>query len=282
MIAQIVYRGGSISTNLATSNENKNSNIIFSDIAKTLLARDYKGLCNFGSNTVFEIYKIIDGENMSEIKIIGKMDNKEDNSFESANRVYDETGIAPTINTCGGGGLQPKVIDTFCIGGIGDKNSNGGKQYYQQDRVYTMGECAMCHPSQIPEGSYKYLETIKVKQNTLKGYSECELGGVVDLNYTKSKTRRGRVQGKGQISPTLATENIPSVIEPWIWKINGETYLIRIRRLTPRECWRLMDFEDTDFDKAEKCVSASQLYKQAGNSIVVSCLSAIFNQLLDQ
>lgn len=54
---------------------------------------------------------------------------------------------------------------------------------------------------------------------------------------------------------------------------------IRIRNLTPRECWRLMDFADADFDKASAVASCSQLYKQAGNSIVVNCLVAIFGQM---
>lgn len=52
-----------------------------------------------------------------------------------------------------------------------------------------------------------------------------------------------------------------------------------IRKLTPRECWRLMNFSDKDFEKAEKVNSNSQLYKQAGNSIVVACLCALFSQL---
>ena len=52
-----------------------------------------------------------------------------------------------------------------------------------------------------------------------------------------------------------------------------------IRKLTPRECWRLMDFTDEQFDKAQEVNSNSQLYKQAGNSIVVSCLEAIFSQM---
>lgn len=54
----------------------------------------------------------------------------------------------------------------------------------------------------------------------------------------------------------------------------------RIRKLTPRECWRLMDFLDEDFEKAEKVNSNTQLYKQAGNSIVVAVLEAIFRQML--
>ena len=53
----------------------------------------------------------------------------------------------------------------------------------------------------------------------------------------------------------------------------------RIRKLTPKECWRLMGFTDKDHDKASKYVSASSLYKQAGNSICTCCLVAIFNAL---
>ena len=52
-----------------------------------------------------------------------------------------------------------------------------------------------------------------------------------------------------------------------------------VRMLTPREYWRLMDFDDTDFDKAQSVVSNSKLYKQAGNSIVVSVLYYIFKEL---
>ena len=56
---------------------------------------------------------------------------------------------------------------------------------------------------------------------------------------------------------------------------------LRIRRLTPKECWRLMDFDDADFDKASAVNSDTQLYKQAGNSIVVNVLTAIFGQMFD-
>lgn len=64
--------------------------------------------------------------------VIGEMDNS-DGTFESANRVYDSKAIAPTIPTCGGGGIQPKVIKKVSvIGGIGDM---WGEQYRQQYRV---------------------------------------------------------------------------------------------------------------------------------------------------
>ena len=56
---------------------------------------------------------------------------------------------------------------------------------------------------------------------------------------------------------------------------------LRIRKLTPKECWRLMGFSDTDFDKAKSTGNSNtQLYKQAGNSIVVNVLEAILRNLL--
>lgn len=61
---------------------------------------------------------------------------------------------------------------------------------------------------------------------------------------------------------------------------SGETEY-RIRKLTPRECWRLMDFKDEDFNKAAEVNSNTQLYKQAGNSIVCNVLVAILGQLFE-
>lgn len=83
---------------------------------------------------------------------------------------------------------------------------------------------------------------------------------------------------EGNVCPTLTTENIPSVLEDWLWEIQGEIYCIRIRKLTPRECWRLMDFTDEDFEKAQSVNSNTQLYKQAGNSIVKNILCEVFKQ----
>lgn len=70
------------------------------------------------------------------------------------------------------------------------------------------------------------------------------------------------------------------MLEEWTWEIDGEIYSIRIRKLTPRECWRLMGFSDEDFDRAEKTNSNTQLYKQAGNSICVPVIEAIIGQML--
>ena len=56
---------------------------------------------------------------------------------------------------------------------------------------------------------------------------------------------------------------------------------IRIRKLTPKECWRLMGFSDEDFTNAERVNSNTQLYKEAGNSICVNCLEMIFGQMFE-
>lgn len=67
------------------------------------------------------------------------------------------------------------------------------------------------------------------------------------------------------------------VLETGVCKIDSQ---YRIRKLTPMECWRLMDFSDEDFHKAESVNSNTQLYKQAGNSIVRNVLVAIFGQMI--
>ena len=63
--------------------------------------------------------------------------------------------------------------------------------------------------------------------------------------------------------------------------MTGTEKEMRIRKLTPRECWKLMGFTEEDFAKAEAVNSNTQLYKQAGNSIVVQVLEAIFKEMYD-
>lgn len=120
-----------------------------------------------------------------------------------------------------------------------------------------------------------------VRQATKTGYVLCKAGGVADLNYPTSQTRRGRVINMGEVSPTLTCENAPSRLEDFHYMIDGEEYQVRIRKLTPKECWRLMGFSDEDFSKAEAVNSNTQLYKQAGNSIVKDVLMAIFSQMIE-
>lgn len=118
---------------------------------------------------------------------------------------------------------------------------------------------------------YKQPKQILIPQATKKGYIEMDLPGVCDLSYPDSKTRRDRVQEGGKVSPTLtaASQDI-CYIEP--------SY--RIRKLTPRECFRLMGMRDDDIDKIQAAgISNTQQYKMAGNSIVVDVLEVIFKNL---
>lgn len=91
----------------------------------------------------------------------------------------------------------------------------------------------------------------------------------------KGQDQIRRVYDTDGVSPTLSTmqggNRQPKVM------LEETT---RIRKLTPKECWRLMGFDDRDIEKAEKVNSSTQLYKQAGNSIVVNVLEAILGELL--
>ena len=401
-----------------------------------------------------------------EVKIIGQMDNTVDHTFESANRIYDKNGLSPTINTCGGGGLQPKVIDKpkqlgFMDNGTGKHQSNtvydekgicpnittiegGGtqqikiatadairmvrteegkklrKQYENHEIQHGFNEfrepgfrkdgcsntltsvqkdnmvcVAMrgrnpknpsdrtpgvhteqrlevnqngtsntltsvqkdnlvleevsinedknipCKLNKMPTGvlsnmdmarvcdirtptsstiTARYhkgigahkdnmvMDVVRINQATKQGYIECEVGGVADLSYPDSKTRGGRVQDRGNVCPTLTAQNqdickigqissdrsqygtvisddgLSSTLQAGTHGYANDCIATqyRIRKLTPRECWRLMDFKDSDFEKAQEVNSNTQLYKQAGNSIVKNVLVAIFGQMIDE
>lgn len=106
-----------------------------------------------------------------------------------------------------------------------------------------------------------------IKTANKKGFDMATDGDGIDLAYPDSKTRRGRV-GHG-VAKTIPTGDSQGTLDG-----------CRIRKLTPRECWRLMGFSDEDFDKAEAIgTSNTQLYKQAGNSIVVNVLAGILGNL---
>ncbi|AFQ14633.1 DNA cytosine methyltransferase [Bacillus thuringiensis] len=108
---------------------------------------------------------------------------------------------------------------------------------------------------------------IRVKEATKLGYKVAEEGDSINIEHPNSTTRPRRV-GK-QVAQTLTTSPQQVTIKDY-----------RIRRLTPLECWRLMGISDEAFSKAKAAeISDSQLYKQAGNAIVVDVLEAIFRNL---
>lgn len=113
---------------------------------------------------------------------------------------------------------------------------------------------------------------VRIAEATKKGFAEATIGDSINIAYPNSKLRRGRV-GKGRAN-TLSTSPQQAVITE-----DSNMENIRIRKLTPRECWRLMGFDDEDFNKARAVNSDTQLYKQAGNSIVVNVLEAIMGNM---
>lgn len=116
------------------------------------------------------------------------------------------------------------------------------------------------------ENTENIQEYLMIREATKKGYAEAYIGDSVNLEHPNSETRRGRV-GK-QVAQTLTTScNQGVVVEE-----------LALRKLTPKECWRLTGFDDEDFNKITG-ISNTQLYKQAGNSIVVDVLVHLFESL---
>ena len=145
------------------------------------------------------------------------------------------------------------------IGGIFDKDG----ERHQAGAVWDKEQLAPTLDTM--QGGWRQ-PSVFIKNNTKQGYIEATDGDGVDLAFPSSNTRRGRVQK--ELAQTLDTSDSKGVIEN-----------LRIRKLTPKECWRLMGISDDDFEKAQEVNSNTQLYKQAGNAIVVDVLEAIFTNM---
>ena len=228
-------------------------------------------------------------------KFLGNVNNPEFGTGY-AGGVWDSENISPTLTTMQGGGRQPHIVCSIdksnnrpslidnanCITSREDRGVSNRKK--EGTAVLECPETSYCLDANYYKGTSpeEYVKkhrrqlvfeekAIKIPQATKQGYIECEVGGVADLSYPNSKTQRGRVQENGTISPTI------TATETGICKIESP---IRIRKLTPKETWRLMGFSDQNFDAAKNAgISNSQLYKQAGNSIVVDVLYYIYVEL---
>lgn len=229
--------------------------------------------------------------------------------YNSSNIVYSEKGIAPTLTAMQGGNIKPKVM-VERIGGIFDKEG----EKHQAGSVYNKEGIAP--PLDTMQGGYRQ-PMVNVINATKKGYDTATVGDSINMTYPYSNKKRGRVGhgvaqtldtgcGQATIVETnkimVAGNCFPSNheagrivsengISPTIKENHGTVTSViknsypeyRIRKLTPRECWRLMGFGDDDFDKAKATGNSdTQLYKQAGNSIVVNVLEEIFKKLLKE
>ncbi len=176
-------------------------------------------------------------------------------NYNERDKVHSVNKISPTLNTMQGGDRQPKIaIPTLTPDRI-NKRQNGRR--FKED-----GEPMFTLTSQDKHG-------IAVREATKQGYAIAEQGDSVNVSFPTSTTRLGRV-GK-QIAQTLQAGEVNQGV---VMKD------IRIRKLTPLECWRLQGFTDEQFYKAKDSgVSNSQLYKQAGNSVTVNVVDVIVKQL---
>ena len=179
-------------------------------------------------------------------------------------RVYDPSGIATTL-VGEGGGLGAKT---------------GLYLIDQSLTVPKLTEEARCITARYTAGATKrtamnsgvlevqpiLTQGIKVRNGTKQGYQLAEVGDSVDLSYPSSLTRRARV-GRGIAHNLSCSCQMGAVV----W--NGR--VVKIRRLTPKECFRLQGFNDDLFEKAKAVNSDAQLYKQAGNGVTVPVVYAI-------
>lgn len=205
------------------------------------------------------------------IKCIGNIYPNTENP--QAGRIYDDNGISPALDVLSGGNKMPKIL-------VKDK-----------------GLC--------------------IRENTKLGYVYATIGDSINLEYPTSKTRRGRV-GK-QVSQTLTTSPQIGVViaasrgrnpdnpsdrttgapteqrlelnqtgcSNTLTSVQKDNYVleqysedVKIRKLTPEECWKLMGFMVEDVTKAKSIgMSESQLYCQAGNSIITNCIAEIMEHL---
>lgn len=204
---------------------------------------------------------------------------KDPNREHIQDRIYDPSGLAPTLNTVGDGNLEPKIM----IDGLTRDTQK------QRARVFNPSGLA----ASLISTDYKEPPQISVIGQRKGG----KKGRVVDrdgIGYTLTATeykdplkivtegfirdaqcQSAQVFSSNGLSRTITASDYKDplkIAEP------GNTHTVRIRKLTPRECWRLMGFMDEEFDRVHG-ISNSQLYKQAGNSIVVNVLSALLSQL---
>ena len=204
----------------------------------------------YGATTGTGAYLLEREQHEEKVDVIGMLDIK---GKDQIKRVYNPDGISPCLTTMQGGGQEPKIVQPVLTPDRLEKRQNGR-------RIKEPGEPMFTLTAQDRHG-------VAIKEATKQGFDTAHPGDSINYSVPDSKTRRGRV-GKG-IANTLDTGCQQGVL----------TDEYRIRKLTPRECWRLQGFPDWAFDKAVEVNSDSQLYKQAGNSVTVNVIEAIAKEL---
>lgn len=187
---------------------------------------------------------------------------KWDKMHEISRRVYCSDGISPTIHTCGVGNTEIKValmnVETTIQQLPRGKNKGG-----EHPICPTITTCAFEQNNFVKEPTAPFVVASRGRNPDNPS----------DRTKGIKTEQRLEPNQEGLCNTLTSVQRDNYLAEPC-------TENIRIRKLTPKECWRLMGFSDEDFARAEAVNSNTQLYKQAGNSIVTNVLAAIFWELL--
>ena len=216
------------------------------DVAHTLMARDYKGFGNQSMTGVIEpIIVASRGRNP---------ENPSDRTTGSPTEQRLEANMNGTTNTITTVAKDNYVMEPV----VCEQRCDEGLSFFKDDVVGTLRTIDACGDKRVIEP---------------EDINPVRIGNIYGEQFGTGYA--GNVWDQDSVSPTIMTaqggNRQPLVVDNVKW---------RIRKLTPKECWRLMSFSDEDCNRASKYVSNSALYKQAGNSIVTSCLVAIFYSLL--
>lgn len=236
-------------------------------------------------------------EVMADVNVIGSLESK----FESTNRIYD-VGCSPTLSTMQGGNQEPKILEAKQLGfmdnGTGKHQSNtvydenalcpnittvegGGTQQIKvcESQIVAMRGRNPDNPSDRTAGS---LTEQRLEVN-MQGLSNCLTSVQKDNLLLENNIQKvGQISSNGSQCGTVISDNGISanlVAGTHGYANSHIATQYRIRKLTPRECGRLMGVSDEDIDKMAAVNSNTQLYKQFGNSIVVDVMCAMFKNL---
>ena len=168
-------------------------------------------------------------------------------SGHEASRIVDTGGIAPTVKE--NHGTVTAVVDPI----VCEQRSDEGLRFFKGDYCGALRTIDAC-------GDKRVIEPKIIRETPLEREG-----------WHRHAKEVLSTQGLCRTLAAQSNNLVAKIKEP---------YNLRIRKLTPKECWRLMGFDDTDFEKAAAVNSNSQLYKQAGNSIVVDVLYYIFREML--
>lgn len=265
----------------------------------------YTGVSSDFQRGVYPISRCIKAEQhdlgvvlMNEVNVLGSLEAK----FESTNRIYDVGGCSPTLSTMQGGNQESKILEAKQLGfmdnGTGKHQSNtvydenalcpnittvegGGTQQIKvcESQIVAMRGRNPDNPSDRTTGS----PTEQRLEVNMQGMSNCLITVQKDNLLLENNIQKvGQISSNSSQCGTVISNNGISanlVAGTHGYANSHIATQYRIRKLTPRECGRLMGVSDEDITKMAAVNSNTQLYKQFGNSIVVDVMCAMFKNL---